>query len=76
MRQEGAFGGFNEARRREVLGIVALRPMRKNNHVIAVVGPDGKVTKESAMKGFICCVCHKSEFEIEDCRDGQLCVKS
>lgn len=76
MRQEGAFGGFNEARRREVLGIVALRLYRKVNHVIPVVGADGKVSKESAIKGFMCCVCHKGEYEIEDCRDGQLCVKA
>lgn len=76
MRNEGGFSGFNEARRHEVLTIMALRPSRKDNHVVAVVGPDGKVTKESAIKSFVCCVCHKGEFEIEDCRDGQFCGKA
>lgn len=70
-----SFPGFNAERRREVLALVAMRPTRKNNHVIAVVGPDGQMRKESAIKSLVCYVCHKSEYEIEDCRDGQFCGK-
>ena len=68
-----SYTGFNEARRREVLGIVALWPTRRGNHVRVTVDKDGKRHEESAIKSFLCSVCHKSEDEIMCCRDGEKC---
>lgn len=75
MRNDGGFIGANEARRHEVLGIVALWPRRMDKHIRLVVDKDGKESRESAISGFLCTSCHKTTDEIMNTRDGEKCSR-
>lgn len=53
----------------EVQAILLGRKYRKDKHILT---NDGK-NVESAIRGFVCQRCHKSENEIIECKDGEKC---
>lgn len=57
----------------EVRAILLGRKYRKDKHILVREDRDGTKYATSAVQGFICQRCHKSEDEIMECKNGDKC---
>ena len=60
---------LNEDRVLEVQAILEGRKYRRDKHILTNNGKE----VESAIRGFVCQRCHKTENEIMECKKGEKC---